>query len=107
MNRYLPIAAALLLAVPAFASTPVNVNTADASTLAESLDGVGLSKAKAIVAWRDANGPFASADQLTEVKGIGVALIDRNRDAILLADGKPAKKKAKGAGKPRTTESDE
>ncbi|UPG87293.1 helix-hairpin-helix domain-containing protein [Luteibacter aegosomatis] len=107
MNRYLSTLTAMLLASPAFASTPVNVNTADASTLAQSLDGVGLAKAKAIVAWRDANGAFESADQLTDVKGIGPSLIDRNRDAILLADGKPAKKKAKTASKPRATESDE
>jgi len=107
MNRYLSALAAMLLASPAFASTPVNVNTADASTLAQSLDGVGLAKAKAIVAWREANGAFESADQLTDVKGIGPSLIDRNRDAILVADGKPTKKKAKTAGKSHTTESDE
>ncbi|KJV37056.1 ComEA family DNA-binding protein [Luteibacter yeojuensis] len=80
--RHLFLTAALL-AAPAFASTPVNVNTADATTLAQSLDGVGLAKAQAIVAWREANGPFTSADQLTEVKGIGASLVDRNRDAIL------------------------
>ncbi|MEX1826630.1 ComEA family DNA-binding protein [Luteibacter sp. CQ10] len=107
MNRYLSALTALLLASPAFASTPVNVNSADASTLAQSLDGVGLAKAKAIVAWREANGAFESADQLTDVKGIGPSLIDRNRDAILLADDKPAKKKAKTANKPHPTDNDE
>lgn len=107
MNRYLPALATLLLTSGAFAATPVNVNTADAPTLAQSLDGVGLAKAKAIVAWREANGAFDSADQLTEVKGIGPSLIDRNRDAILLADGKAAKKKAKPASKTRAAEGDE
>ncbi|MDF3981820.1 helix-hairpin-helix domain-containing protein [Luteibacter sp. PPL201] len=107
MNRYLSALAALLLATPAFAATPVNVNTADASTLAESLDGVGLAKARAIVAWRDAHGRFESADQLTEVKGIGAALIDRNREAILLDDGKPAKKKAKTASRARAADAEE
>jgi len=92
--RHLFLAAALL-AAPAFASTPVNINTADAGTLAQSLDGVGLAKAQAIVAWREANGPFASADQLTEVKGIGASLVERNRDAIQLDAGK-------AAAKPRT-----
>lgn len=89
--RHLFLAAALL-AAPAFASTPVNINTADATTLAQSLDGVGLAKAQAIIAWRDANGPFTSADQLTEVKGIGPSLVDRNRDAIQFDTGKPASK---------------
>ena len=90
---------ASLAALPAIASTPVNINTADATTLAHSLDGVGLAKAKAIVAWREANGGFESADQLTDVKGIGASLVERNRDAIRLDDDKPAKKKA--PAKPR------
>jgi len=92
LNRYLVALAGLLLAPAALASTPVNINTADASTLAGSLDGVGLAKAKAIVAWRDAHGPFESADQLTEVKGIGASLIDRNRDAIQVDGARPARK---------------
>lgn len=99
MSRHILALAALLAAMPAFASTPVNINTADASTLAHSLDGVGLAKANAIVAWREANGAFESADELADVKGIGASLVDRNRDAILLGDDKPAKKKA--AAKPR------
>jgi competence protein ComEA helix-hairpin-helix repeat region len=89
--RHLFLAAALL-AAPAFASTPVNINTADATTLAQSLDGVGLAKAQAIVAWREANGPFTSAEQLTEVKGIGNSLVERNRDAIQVDGGKAAPK---------------
>ncbi|TCV94850.1 competence protein ComEA [Luteibacter rhizovicinus] len=91
MNRLSIMLAALFLAAPAFASSPVNINTADAATLAQSLDGVGLSKAEAIVAWREANGAFESADQLTMVKGIGASLVSRNRDAIRLGDSpKPA-----------------
>ncbi len=48
----------------------VNVNTADAMLL-ESLPGVGPSTAKAIIAHRQANGPFAKPEGLLEVKGIG------------------------------------
>lgn len=48
----------------------VNINTADA-TLLESLPGVGPSTAKAIIAHRQANGPFAKPEGLLEVKGIG------------------------------------
>ena len=93
MNRYLILFTTLLLAPAAFtpaalASTPVNINTADAPTLAQSLDGVGLAKARAIVAWREANGLFDSADQLSEVKGIGPSLVDRNREAIQVDGGK-------------------
>ena len=75
----------LALALPAFAATPVNVNTADAETIAKSLDGVGLAKAKAIVAFRDEHGPFKSADDLEQVKGIGAATLQRNHDAIVLS----------------------
>jgi competence protein ComEA len=99
---------ALLFATPAMAGTPVNINTADANALAQALDGVGLAKAQAIVAWREANGAFDSADQLTAVKGIGQSLVDRNRESILVdaarESAKPAKKarparpaKARGA----------
>ena len=86
------IAFALVLAIPAlaFAGTPININQADAATIAKSLDGIGQSKADAIVAWRDANGPFKSADDLTQVKGIGKATLERNRASILLADANAA-----------------
>ncbi|MDE1893194.1 MAG: helix-hairpin-helix domain-containing protein [Xanthomonadaceae bacterium] len=79
---------ALGLALPGllFAATPVNINRADAATIARSLDGIGPSRADAIVAWRTAHGPFKKADELRRVKGIGKATIERNRSAILLAD---------------------
>jgi len=57
----------------------VNINTADAATLAAALDGVGASRAKAIVEYRDAHGPFKSVDDLAQVKGIGERVVDANR----------------------------
>lgn len=95
-------ALASILALPAlsFAATPVNVNKADAATIASSLDGIGLSKAQAVVAWRDAHGPFKSADDLAQVKGIGQATLERNRAAILLTDTTAATTTAAQADKP-------
>jgi len=87
----------LLFAAPAMAGTPVNINTADANALAQALDGVGLAKAQAIVAWREANGDFDSADQLTSVKGIGQSLVDRNRESILVDAAKGGAKPARKA----------
>jgi competence protein ComEA len=72
----------LMFSFTAFAAGPVNINTADATTLAAGLNGIGPSKAQAIVAYRDANGPFQSADQLASVKGIGLATVEKNRDRI-------------------------
>ena len=77
-----PALFAIAFGAASFAATPVNVNTADAATLAKSLDGVGMSKAKAIVAYREAHGPFKNASQLAKVKGIGQRTIEHNKDAI-------------------------
>lgn len=87
-NKLVAAALALALAVPGLllAATPVNINQADAAAIAKSLDGIGQARAEAIVAWREAHGPFKKADDLTHVKGIGKATIERNRAAILLAD---------------------
>ena len=63
---------------------PVNINKADAETLAQNLLGVGKSRAKAIVRYRDTYGPFFSIDDLTEVKGVGQSIVDKNRDRITL-----------------------
>ena len=88
IRKLATLAFVALASLPAlvFAATPVNINQADAPTIAKSLDGIGASRAQAIVAWRDAHGPFKKADDLRHVKGIGKATIERNRDAILLAD---------------------
>ncbi|MBV7573772.1 helix-hairpin-helix domain-containing protein [Pseudomonas sp. PDM32] len=63
-------------------SGKVDLNSADAPTLQRELVGVGEAKAKAIVAYRESNGAFASVDELLEVKGIGKAILDSNREKI-------------------------
>jgi len=63
---------------------PVNVNTADAETISAELQGVGITKAIAIVEYRKANGPFKSHEDLTQVKGIGARTVEINRKNILL-----------------------
>ena len=50
---------------------PVNINTADASTLARELDGIGPAKAQAIVEYRQKNGPFKKIEELMNVRGVG------------------------------------
>lgn len=62
----------------------VNINTAVAEVLALELKGIGVKRAQAIVAYREANGPFSDVDQLQEIKGIGETIITQNLDKIRL-----------------------
>jgi competence protein ComEA len=62
----------------------VNVNNADAQMLSDSLKGVGLKKAQAIVEWRVQNGDFVALEQLLEVKGIGEKTLQANRPLMTL-----------------------
>jgi competence protein ComEA len=73
----------------------VNINTADAVTLARELKGVGIKRAQAIVDYRQKHGPFKSADELGLVKGIGPAVINNNR-ALIRTDVKSAAAKPAG-----------
>lgn len=66
----------------ATSESAVNVNTASAEQLAEGLIGVGPAKAQAIVAYREANGPFKDKAQLLDVKGIGDAILKQNEAKI-------------------------
>ncbi len=65
---------------------PVNINTADAETLALELTGVGPALAAAIVEDREMNGEFASPEALTRVSGIGERIVEMNRSNILVND---------------------
>lgn len=70
---------------------PVDINNADAETISAELNGVGISRANAIVEYRKQNGPFKSADDLLNVKGIGERTLELNEANIRLA---PVKKNA-------------
>lgn len=72
-----------LFLIPAMAA-PVNINTANAQQIADSLTGVGMVKAEAIVNYRKEHGKFKAVDDLTLVKGIGEKTVEKNRSDILL-----------------------
>ena len=78
--------ACLLAGTPAMAGEVIDINTATAEELADAMTGVGLKKARAIVAYRDENGPFAAVEDLSMVRGIGDATVDTNRDRIAVND---------------------
>lgn len=63
----------------------VNINRADEATLT-TLDGIGSSKAQAIILYREMFGGFASVDELAKVKGIGQKTVDNNRDRLKVVD---------------------
>ena len=86
-NILIALILALGVSTMAFADETVDVNTATVEQLAEALNGVGEAKARAIVDYREANGPFEHIDELVNVRGIGIATVDRNRDRILLEPG--------------------
>jgi competence protein ComEA len=84
MKSLFTLLATTLFSVWAWAAQPVNVNSANAEEIAESLKGVGLSKAEAIVSYRNSNGQFKHIDELINVKGIGIRTVDINREYIML-----------------------
>jgi len=78
MRHWLIVAAALLAPLWALAG-PVDINTADAATLARELNGIGPARAKAIVDYREKNGSFRSPDELLKIKGIGPQVLEKNK----------------------------
>lgn len=77
------VTAALFFSTLATAS-PVNINTASADQISTSLSGIGTSKARAIVHFRDRNGPFKKSEDVIQVKGIGNSIYDKNKMDILV-----------------------
>ena len=86
--------AAVLLPAIAFANTEfkgtetVNINRADAATLAAYLKGVGANKADAIIKYRKANGKFKTVDDLKNVPGIGEETFKDNKRKMSTSRGK-------------------
>ena len=69
----------------------VDINTASEAELA-TLNNIGEAKAREIVAYRKANGPFASVEDLAKVKGIGAATIEKNRARLTVGTAQGKKK---------------
>ena len=64
----------------------VNINTADKESLMLAIKGVSEKRAEAIIAYREENGPFKSVEELSEVKGIGLATIESNYENLTVID---------------------
>lgn len=81
---YLSVIAATLFFSTLSIAAPVNINTAPASEIAQALNGVGQSKAEAIVQFRKQNGNFKEAADIVQVKGIGNGTYEKNKADILV-----------------------
>ena len=93
LKSVISVAVNLLLADPstgklsaqiAAADVPVNINTADAETLAAELVGIGPALAQAIVDDRNQNGLFRRPEDLTRVSGVGMRVVENNREFIMI-----------------------
>lgn len=84
---------AVLFSASVFASG-INLNTATSEQL-QTLNGVGPAKAKAIIEFREKNGPFKSIDDLDKVSGFGQKSIDKIRDQLTVDTQKNVQKPVK------------
>ena len=63
---------------PSLPSRPIPINTATAAQL-DALPGIGPALAQRIIDYRTEHGPFTSIDDLTKIRGIGPALMEKIR----------------------------
>ena len=82
MLKKILIGLSLLLVSLVSVAQPLNINTAKADEIAHVMIGVGPTKAEAIIKDRTERGDFTTLDDMTRVKGIGIATIEKNRDKI-------------------------
>ena len=64
------------------ATSPINLNTADAKQLSKSVKGIGVKRAEAIIKYREAHGPFKSISELSQVPGFGKNFITTHFDEL-------------------------
>lgn len=76
------LSAFLFFAIQFAHAEQININSADATSLASVMVGIGIKKAQAIVDYRTQNGNFKSVDELIHVKGIGPRTLEKNRDNL-------------------------
>jgi len=74
----------LLFATQLFASTAVNINTASADEIATALDGIGGTKALAIIEYRESNGDFKLPADIMKVSGIGESTFEKIKPYLLI-----------------------
>ena len=71
----------MLLSENAVGAAVVNINTASVHHL-QRINGIGETRARAIVEYREAHGGFKSVDELVNVSGIGEKTLEAMRDKL-------------------------
>jgi len=89
MKHFIALITGLLAAI-AVAYAAVDLNSASVAQL-DGVKGIGPGKAKAIVEYREKNGPFKSVDDLKNVKGFGDKSIAKLRGELTVGGAAPAK----------------
>jgi len=87
MNKLKTLLLSTILAfatLTAYAGGMVDINTADAKTISNSLKGIGMKKAEDIIAYRSKHGDFKSIQDLAKVKGIGIKTVQMNMDKMMV-----------------------
>jgi len=83
MQWSLSVVLSSLVAMTSWAG-PVDLNSADAETIARELNGIGVARAQAIVEYREQYGTFSTAEELLNVSGIGPHILKVNKTNIVL-----------------------
>lgn len=80
------VSAILMFCSFAVFAEPININQADAATIAKELTGVGAKKAEAIVQYRKEHGDFKTLKDLENVSGIGAKTVQQNEKNIVFGE---------------------
>lgn len=94
MNKICKILLSLIVGLSTGVFAAVNINTANVEEL-QQLKGIGAKKAAEIVAYREAHGEFKNIDELTNVKGIGKATLEKLREELVVKNENEAEVKDK------------
>ena len=92
MNKICKILLGLIASLSTCVFAAVNINTATVEEL-QQLKGIGAKKAAEIIAYREAHGEFKNVDELTNVKGIGKATLEKLRQELVVKNEAEAKPK--------------
>ena len=79
-----PVSLTVMQATGQKTAAKVNINQANAEQLAQALHGVGMARARAIIELREQLGRFKDIEDLLQVRGLGVKVLEDNKDRIEL-----------------------